>query len=457
MAGIGFELRRILRDDSYLGVLKAYGYAGLIASGPWILSIVGVLLVGVLSAHIAQDRLSITTFQVSVTYLIAFSLMLTGLFQLLFTRIIADMLFAGAHATVMSALMLMLAVMTLVSAAFAALMAGFFFRNMGQNYVWLMAAGFVELSDVWILTIMATSIKNYKGLSVAYLLAYSSVVVLGVYCARYGLDGYLAAFDAGQAILLVALAGLVTFQYPGRITWPSFLSTRRVAWTLVPVGLFFNAAVWADKLLFWWNPQTGGPVLGPLRASPLYDGPIFVSYLLIVPGLAVFLMRLETDFVEAYDRFYSAIREGGLYAEIASAKAGMVSAARRGFLDIAKVQGAIVLLCVPFAPRLLSALGYGAGYTRIFDFDVVGVSLQLLFMSILNVYFYLDRRDRSLLLVTAFLAGNVALTLFSLWIGPLAYGSGFMVSLLIVDTIGLSLLDRDFADLEYRTFMATSY
>ena len=41
MAGIGFELRKILNRDSYFALVRAYAYAGLISSGPWILSILG--------------------------------------------------------------------------------------------------------------------------------------------------------------------------------------------------------------------------------------------------------------------------------------------------------------------------------------------------------------------------------------------------------------------------------
>ena len=35
MAGIGFELRRILRKNTLIGILEAYAYAGIIGSGPW--------------------------------------------------------------------------------------------------------------------------------------------------------------------------------------------------------------------------------------------------------------------------------------------------------------------------------------------------------------------------------------------------------------------------------------
>lgn len=86
MAGIGFELRKMLKRDSLLGLLRAYTYAGIISSGPWILSIVGILLIGILSLPFVVPGSLITQFQVSVTYLIAVSLILTGPLQLAFTR-----------------------------------------------------------------------------------------------------------------------------------------------------------------------------------------------------------------------------------------------------------------------------------------------------------------------------------------------------------------------------------
>ena len=93
MAGIGFELRRMLRKDTLLGLVQAYAYAGVIGSGPWVLSIVGILLVGIFSASVVIPSHLITQFQTSVTYLVAGSLIYTGLVQLAFTRFVSDRLF----------------------------------------------------------------------------------------------------------------------------------------------------------------------------------------------------------------------------------------------------------------------------------------------------------------------------------------------------------------------------
>jgi polysaccharide biosynthesis protein PelG len=48
MAGIGYELRKLLQKDSLLALIRAYAYAGLISSGPWVLSILGMLAIGLL-------------------------------------------------------------------------------------------------------------------------------------------------------------------------------------------------------------------------------------------------------------------------------------------------------------------------------------------------------------------------------------------------------------------------
>ena len=93
MAGIGFELRRMLRKNTLTGLLQAYAYAGVIGSGPWVFSIIGILLVGIFSASVVVPNFLVTQFQTSVTYLVACSLILTGFVQLAFTRFVSDRLF----------------------------------------------------------------------------------------------------------------------------------------------------------------------------------------------------------------------------------------------------------------------------------------------------------------------------------------------------------------------------
>jgi len=124
---------------------------------------------------------------------------------------------------------------------------------------------------------------------------------------------------------------LIIRSYPSdRFIEFDFLRKKRMFMSLIWTGFFFNLGVWIDKYIFWYTPSTGIPVIGPFNASLIYDLPIFLAYLSIIPGMAVFLVRMETDFVEYYQKFYDAVREGGTLDYIHEMRDEMVSIARQG-------------------------------------------------------------------------------------------------------------------------------
>ena len=81
--------------QSLWGLVRAYAYAGVISSGPWVLSILGVMGIGLLSVG-PVPAVEVRQFLVTVTYLMAASLILTGGLQLMFARFIADCLYRRA-------------------------------------------------------------------------------------------------------------------------------------------------------------------------------------------------------------------------------------------------------------------------------------------------------------------------------------------------------------------------
>ncbi len=141
--------------------------------------------------------------------------------------------------------------------------------------------------------------------------------------------------------------------------------------------------------------------------------------------MAVFLVRIETDFAEWYERVYEAIRGGETLQHIGLLKEQMILAIRQGLLEICKVQGLAVVLLFLLAPQLLGWLGISRYYLPLFYIDLIGVSIQVVFMALLNVFFYLDKRRIVLELCVLFVIVNGALTFVSLLLGPSFFGYGF--------------------------------
>ncbi|SOZ39346.1 exopolysaccharide Pel transporter PelG [Cupriavidus neocaledonicus] len=454
MAGIGFELRKMLRRDNLSGMLSAYAYAGIISSGPWILSIVGILLIGMLSLPFVVPGTLITQFQVSVTYLIAGSLILTGPMQLSFTRFTSDRLFEKRDHLILSNYHAVALLATVLSGGIGVACAVFSFGAQSVLYRLLMVAGFVVLSNIWIAAIFLSSMKQYKAIVWTFLLGYAVSVAAALGLRGYGMEGLLGGFVAGQLCLLTGMVTLIYRNYTSRQFISFEVFRRRYAYpSLVAIGLLYNLGIWIDKFMFWYAPSTGHEVIGPLRASIIYDIPVFLAYLAIIPGMAVFLVRIETDFVEYYDAFYDAVRGGSSLEHIEDMRNTMVQTIRLGLYEIVKVQAIAALLLFAVGVWVLRLLGISELYLPLLYVDVIGASLQVVLLGVLNIYFYLDRRREVLLLTALFVVLNFALTLVTLQLGPAWYGYGFAVSLLVVVALALAMLDHKLERLEYETYM----
>lgn len=453
MAGIGFELRKLLKRESFIGLIQAYGFAGLISAGPWVLSIVGVMLIGVMSVGVVDQTRMVAQFLVSVTYLMAASLILTGALQLLFTRFVADRLFEKRHAVILPNLMGALTLTTIVSGATGSLVLGLLFQE-PVLYRLLMLACFVTLCNIWIAVVFLSSMKEYLKILGIFLIGYVITVTAALLLRPFGLNGLLMGFLWGHATLFFLMLALVLRNHPGdKLIAFDFLPRRQVFYSLAATGLFYNIGIWADKFLFWFNPLTSEPVIGPLRASVIYDLPIFLAYLSIVPGMAVFLVRLETDFAEQYDAFYRAVREGDTLAHIERVKDNMVYAVRQGIYEIFKVQGLTVAILFLSGPIILQAIGISPLYIHLFYVDVAAVGMQVVLLAIMNVFFYLDKRRIVLALSIFFAAVNVGATLATQYLGPSFYGYGFAIAVALTSVLGLAILSRTLDRLEYETFM----
>ena len=454
MAGIGFELRKMLRRDTLLGMMQAYTYAGLISSGPWILSIVGILMIGVLSLPFVLPTSLITQFQVSVTYLISVSLVLTGPLQLAYTRFTSDRLFEKRDDLVLPNFHAVTFVVTIAATVLGVLAVWLLFPQQTAGYRLLMLAGFVIVANIWIATIFLSGMKQYMSIIVVFLIGYALTTGAALTLNRFGLNGLMSGFVLGQTVLLAGLLTLIYRDYRSDhfISFEVFQKRYRYP-SLMWTGFLYNLGIWIDKFMFWYAPGTGQPVIGPLHASIIYDIPVFLAYLAIIPGMAVFLLRIETDFVEYYDAFYDAVREGASLQHIERMRNSMVEALRIGLWEIIKVQTIAAMLLFAAGAVILAWLRISALYLPLLYVDVIAASLQVVFMGVINVFFYLDRRPIVTGLVGAFVVLNVILTSVTLALNPAWYGYGFAGSLLVVVLASLYLLDRKLDVLEYETFM----
>ncbi|MEZ0323582.1 MAG: exopolysaccharide Pel transporter PelG [Hydrogenothermaceae bacterium] len=456
MAGISFELRKVLREKTISAIFKAFGYSFALSSGPYVITILSLIISYFLSYDIIKQKLVLTQFQVSITYLVAFSLIYTGFSQLFFTRYVADRFFEKDYFKILPNFIGIL-VLNMGPAFFVSLLFGLIFisKYTGILYTLFFSLTFTILVGIWIINIILTGLKSYKYILFSFFIAYLIFIVASYFLASFGLNGLMFSFFLGQSVLfLLLLLYFIYLNYSEKIVEFDFLNRNRIFVSLIFTGFFYNLALWTDKFVFWFNESTSTPVIGPIiRYSIVYDIPIFLAYLAISPGMAAFFLKLEAEFASYYERYYDAVRKGLILQKIYEYGDEMIEAARAAILDTIRIQGIFNIVIIIFDKFIFDIFKIPLIYLPLFHIMLLGTYLQLILLSLFALFFYFDRRKESLILSITFFSLNLFFSVVTVILGPYFYGYGFVLSIFLTVIISILMLRRFLYEIHYHTFM----
>ncbi len=453
MAGIGFRLKRLIVDGSYSGWLRAHLYGAVLSAGPWLLSICTLGTLALLSRNLIGDAAH-ARFQAIVVYTYTVSLVTTGAAHMVVTRHLADELYRGRIGALVVSYRLTLGVTALahlvLGAVFYALCPGLepALRLFGVMLL-------VVVSCTWMVMIYLGAAQDYASVVAAFFAGNALSLLAALGLGRYvGGSGYLAGFLAGQAGILFVLCARVEREFTAVRVPESVHLLRAFARypELIAAGVFYNAAIAVDRVIFWVGP-TGLPVVGWFHAS-LYDTPIFLCYLSVVPSLAIFLVSVETDFYDRYREYYGVATKHGTLRQVLDAKRALVACLRNSLRRLLIVQAPITLLSMALAPWLIAAIGLDRLQLGILRCGLVGALLHVLCLFGSIVLLYFDRRRAAAEVAAIFFVANGALTLATVAVGPRAYGLGYPLAALLACAWAYHRLEQTLEDLEYLTFAA---
>ena len=451
MAGIGFELEKAVREDSYLSSVRGYLYAGVISSGPWLVSVVALSFLGVFSAAFLTFE-EAGLFAATVTHTFAVSLITTGLLQMVVTRYLADELYWERTDSVAPTFVAVLVLSSGVQFVVINLLLST--TDLPLAYRLPAASLYVAICGTWVCMIFLSAARDYLSIAVAFTAGYAISFAAAIYLgSRYGLSAYLVGFAAGQVIALGLLASRVFAEFELERSFDTgFAGHFKLYPDLAAIGFVYNLALWVDKFVFWLSPR-GVNTDSFLNVFPIYDTTFFVSSLAMVPALALFTVNLETDFYRGYKQFYAGIQNRASLQELLDSKAVMGRSLKLGLLTLFKVQAVVALLATtviaPFAVRVYNLPGY-AGLFRVM---VIAMSVQAFLMFAVLVLLYLDMRGSALIVVSVFMLTNLGFTTLSVPWGVEFYGYGFLASSVVSVAVSLALLHNRFRKLEYLTFV----
>jgi polysaccharide biosynthesis protein PelG len=442
MAGIGFELKKVVERGGIGAFLKAALSGTMIVAGPWIISIFSIYVIRrlVFFLNPAEHQ----TFIGVIVYSYAISLVVFGGMHFVFTRLLADLIFKKKERTSSSLLIYFLVMVTLAAAVIGGLL-GFFFSARVDNRLFFSVAVaffFIVINLIWILMLFVSLLRWYGKIFAVYVAGMITGIGLMFVLSRpYGLAGGIAGFAAGHFGIALGLFVLSLKEYPPgpfglgkKFILPYLKKYRHLFFT----GQLYNLAIWIDKIIFWVFAGTsiGGTVF---RLYEPYDVSVYLSNLTMVPGLVFFVISVEPQVFVAVRKFLISLRMGTL-RDIQRRKYRMLRDTRNQILSQVLFQGVVTgcfLIIVPFLRRIIP----GNTPVSVILLSLLAVFSHFLMLILINVHFYLEFYRYTYTTVLLFLCINAAVSLGTAGTG-LFYlaGAGYFLGAGIAAAVSARLL-----------------
>src|ERR1700730_12876725 len=460
MAGIGFALERLYRSHSIADRMASFAHASIVAAGPCLLA---VLCIWLISATISEleGKTTISAFRALIIYSFALSFVVTAPIALVSARFISDKLHDRDVAAVSGIMLAAFGFSAVVIVAVGTLLFGLVL-DLDAAASGAAVANCALIALVWVACLFCSVTRDYTSVTVFFavgMLLAVIAVTLG-YNARPDLATMLWGFNIGLGATLFGLLARIIATSPfavKSISVPASALARAAVgyWPIALGGLFGAIGAWVDKWIVWLSPF-GTQIQYGLLHAPLYDSAMFLSYLVVVPAYAAFIIHLEVKFFRNYRLFYSSILEHATLAQIQAHGRRLRDETIASLSSITVPQLVVCALVALSAPALIDVLDMQFRQIGTLRLGLIGAAFQFLFITCSSLLLYFDRRAVFLVLQLVFLVLNGGLTFVLLALGPNYLGLGFLAASAMSALVAYLALARTLYRLEYLTFIANN-
>lgn len=320
MAGIGFELKKIYGRKTLASNLWGTIYATMTTIGPTVLSAVLMLVLNVLLNQSGLTVLESRFFISSTTCAFLTALIISSCFSAPVSRYIADCIYLGKESDIFPSAFGVLALSTAISGTVMFLLCvGAYFSPYKVPIPFLVSYYFLGVlaSNAYNLMTYASALKHHKELTFSFFLGLLLAVGVYLFCGRWlEVDRVSAACMALASCFFMVVFALV-FQCTKAFGAPrgrpfAFLAYFRQYPLLAIGGVLYILGLYCPTIIYWFFSDIREQV-SIFRSVPSYDMAMFLAFVVNIPSLVIFVVKVETAFYEKYTSYVSALNNGTLY------------------------------------------------------------------------------------------------------------------------------------------------
>lgn len=457
MAGIGFELKKLFKDEGVLSSIRAYLFSIFVTIGPVVITVLVITFLQLLLRSIGVAVYERELLQATILYSFVFSVIVASGYCMMLSRYLADKFYYDNKKDILPALFGSISLIAIIAGIVGII---FYWRSpLDLSYKFLAYMLFIELTVEIVLSVFTTALKNYKKIAYSFV----SGTVLGILTSYLIIEftalsypiAVLIGFDLGFLVIITMLIREIKMYFSTEEKsdkYYSFVAYLGEFKLIFFTNLFFVLGLYIHNFVFWGNPETSKLVAGTYLYAPIYDMPSFYAFLSILPTLVIFVVKVETDIFDKYRNYVYMINQGACYEDIELAKKEMKKVFYKELLYMMSIQLFFSLLVIVMGIKFLPYIGFTQNMIDTFSILVLGYYCVVVMYIVITLFLYYDIKERAAFLAFTFLVTNFIFTLATTLGGGEFYGLGFFLSGLVCLVFSAFSVLNLFDELDYYVF-----
>ena len=454
MAGVGFELKKIFRDNgSVLNSLKGYSVTAVVTEGPMILTMVMLFSIRSLLKYYEASFREREIYLFTITYVLIFSLILSNTVLMFVNRFISDCIYREETDDILPSFFGVVFFLLL----FAVPIAFLYLMTLPVDWMFRISAltQFSCMIVLWVQMAYLSAIKQYAYEMLGFLAGAIVSIGLSVVMMYAGYDLLLSAMWGTAfgflAMMFLFMAQILAYYPMGKFRIFCFFPALDQYKVLVVTGFFMALGLYGHNFVFWAS-EFGNKVFPTGIYCTKYDIPSFFAALTILPMLVQFVVSLETNFCKKNRAYFDTILYGGRLSDIKAAKTDMVKTLYRELAHMMELQLIFTIIAVTLLGNYLGSVGLDVEMQGIYRVLCFGYCIYGMVKCLIIILLYFDDRKGACIGATMFTVLSILLSILTLFTGIRTWGIGFLAAGLLSSVYIMIRLRRYLERLEYHVF-----
>lgn len=429
MAGIGFELKKIFKEESLGSMIAGAGYSTVVTIGPTIIIMAVIILLYIIldlfSISYAERELLSST----ILYSFIFSVILTAPFNAIASRYIADKIYYEKYEDILPSFYSGLAVSIVIGSLISIplLLHAWIVGGVPFVFVWFSYGMFSSLIIVFYASNYLVATKEYKIITIYFLIGMALAFCLALFL------NYVVKVKTIESILYGVTIGFLviaclSFAYIRKYfhvctkNYKEYFIYCKKHWNIFLTNLFYMLGLYIHNFILW-NTENRIVVADTYISAPSYDMASCLAMFSNISMMVIFTVMAETKFHDIYQLYNESVI-GSTYAQIKLNRRRMFRLLIQQLSYLIMIQAVISILLFLVVNAFLPQMGFN-GLT-ISIYPLLSAAYFALFSTYCSIIFlyYFDDNTGSLITTIIFAVMVFVGTMLSRNLSPELYGLG---------------------------------